>query len=239
MFPKWLIMKTIFIVEDDIELNQLISRFLKSKGFRVKSFYEGDVALHAIIAYQPDLLLLDMMLPGVDGLHICKAVRQHYKQPILMLTAIEERVVEISALNVGADDYMKKPIEPDLLLARVHALLRRGVNSACNNGDKDLRFGGLLLLSSSQKVTLNQVDVALTNKEYELLYFLAQNDGVVLHRNVISRALHGVDYDPLSSRVIDLRIASLRKKLGDTGKTALRIKTIWGKGYLFDPLAWD
>ena len=232
-------MKTIFIVEDDLELNQLMSRFLQSKGFSVKSFYEGDIALHSIISHQPDLILLDIMLPGVDGLSMCKSIRQHYNQPILMLTATEERMTEITALNAGADDYIKKPIDPELLLARIQALLRRGESSVCDDEENTIKYGNFILFPFSQKVTVNQVDIMLTNKEYELLYFFAQNAGVVLHRNVISRSLQGIDYDPLSSRVIDLRVAALRKKLGDTGgKMPVKIKTIWGKGYLLDPLAW-
>jgi DNA-binding response OmpR family regulator len=149
------------------------------------------------------------------------------------------RATQIEGLNFGADDYIKKPIDPDVLLARVNALLRRcHVTSNTEKLDM-LQFGKLTIYISARRVTLEHVQIELANKEYELLLLLAQNAGTVLHRNTITKVLQGIDYDPFSSRVIDLRIAHLRAKLRDDKKQPYRIKTVWGKGYLFVATAWD
>ena len=184
----------------------------------------------------PELILLDINLPKVDGLQICEFLRINSKVPIIILTADDTLSAEINGLNLGADDFLRKPIEPEVLLARVEAVTRRYSNNLELDINTVITFGEFSLNPLSQIVQNNGLKIILSAKEYELLYFLVRNPGIILNRDLISKSLYGVDYDPLSSRVIDLRVVSLRKKLND--KKSEIIKTVWGKGYLFDPSSW-
>lgn len=233
------------MVEDDTRLAQLTETFLSENGFCVTSFLRGDQALDYLSSgCQPDLILLDWMLPGVSGVDVCKTIRQWYSGPIMLFTAKSSDFDQVVALELGADDYLIKPIEPHVLLARIKALLRRShyFNPATETKTCDeslqLSFGKLLIDSHAQSVAFDQQAVNLTTREFQLLWLLASQAGHIVSRDVIMNDIRGLDYDGLD-RSIDVRISKLRKKLGDSSEQPQRIKTVWGKGYLFVPSAWD
>ena len=226
--------KTIVIVEDDRKLARLMQTYLENHDFEVMLEHQGDRGLYRITKEQPDLVILDVMLPKMDGLAVCREARQYYDGLILMLTARDEDDTQITGLTNGADDFVRKPIDPRVLLARIEALLRRKENEV---KPVMLEIGSLTIDPANQTVYLKGEHVDLSHKEFELLYFLAGQAGKVIQRDSLMQALKGFDYDGLN-RSIDILISSLRKKLGDEGREPTRIKTIWGKGYLFVKEAW-
>lgn len=235
----------ILVVEDDRRLAELIRDYLQQQGYRVLVEGRGDKAVDRIIRENPDAVILDWMLPGMDGLEICRRVRASYHGQILMLTAREDDTDQVVGLELGADDYVKKPVDPRVLLARIKALLRRaGSGSAnyhiSNNDETDgqLNFGDLEINMSSRVATLSMQPVELTTKEFDLLWIMATNAGRIMSRDDILRELRGIDYDGLD-RSVDIAISRLRKKLGDDTDDPQKIKTIWSKGYLFVKDAWN
>ena len=235
----------ILLVEDDVRLSALVQEYLQKQGLHVAIEHKGDKACERIINEQPHLVILDLMLPGMDGLEICKTVRPQYHGPILMLTARDEDIDKVVGLEIGADDYVTKPVQPRVLLAHIRALLRRftpnnnHTNSPPhNNKNGDINFGRLRISPSAQEAWLNEQALSLTTNEFELLWFLANNAGEILSRDKILEELRGIDYDGLD-RSVDIRISRLRKKLGDDTSQPFRIKTIRGKGYLFVQDAWN
>lgn len=233
----------ILLVEDDVRLAELIRAYLAKQGFIVTIEGRGDTGLERILAEQPDLVILDLMLPGMDGLTLCRRVRQEYGGPIVMLTAREDDTDQVVGLELGADDYVKKPVEPRVLLARIRAILRRfGMLQENGKGETDkaeqLTFGGLRLNQSSQTATLGGLPVDLTSNEFALLWILAQNGGRTMDREILFQLTRGIGYDGLD-RSVDIAVSRLRKKLGDNTAKPWRIKTIWGHGYLFVKDAWD
>ncbi len=229
----------ILLVEDDRRLVALIRDYLEKQGFEVTIAERGDVAVTVIIEHQPDLVVLDLMLPGKDGLTVCREVRHKYDGPILMLTAKEEDSDQVAGLELGADDYVKKPIEPRVLLARIRALLRRFSNERQETESKptSLDFGNLQICHTSRRVTLNSEQINLTSVEYDLLALLAESAGTPVSRELLFKTLRGIEYDGLD-RSMDVSVSRLRKKLGDSSSRPFRIKTVWGQGYLFVPDAW-
>lgn len=226
--------KRILLVEDDLKLAALVREFLEGAGFRVDVEPRGDLAAQRIVAENPDLVVLDLMLPGMDGLSVCRQVRPRYRQPILMLTALGDEVDEVVGLEVGADDYLVKPVRPRLLLARIHSLLRRiGTSQASADGDGEqvLRVGGLVLDAARRSVTMDEVEIDLTTTEFDLLWYLAARAGQVVTRESLYVDLRGVAWDGLD-RSIDIAVARLRRKLGDDGKHPQIVKSVRGSGYL-------
>lgn len=231
-------MQHILIVEDDAELAQWTADYLISKGFTVSVCDHGDEAANAILESQPVAVILDGMLPGLDGLDVCKAVRHQYKGPILMLTARDEEIDEILGLEVGADDYLVKPVKPRILLARIKAALRRQHPSSIAQSDEEcVSVGGLLITLSSRSVLLNEQEINVSTNEFDLLWLLAKQAGQVVERQYLVNELRGFEYDGFD-RSIDLRISRLRKKLGDDSNEPFKIKTVWGRGYLMTKDAW-
>lgn len=234
----------ILLVEDDQRLAGLIRDYLELQGFEVLIEGRGDTAPGRILKENPDLLILDLMLPGKDGLAVCQAVRSEYHGPILILTAREDDMDQVAGLELGADDYVKKPIEPRVLLARIRALFRRMEKSVCQNKsaasfipEEDLRFGGLIICRSSHTAFLDNEPIELTTTEFDLLSLLATNAGRILDRDLLFSAMRGIDYDGLD-RSIDIAISRLRKKLEIDPAEPKRIRTIWRQGYLFVKDAW-
>ncbi len=228
----------ILLIEDDPHLAKLIQEYLQQYQYEVMLEARGDTAPDRIFREVPDLIILDLMLPGMDGLRICQIVRPEYWGPILILTAREDDIDHVAGLEIGADDYVKKPIEPRVLLARIRALLRRTateekkVDALHSLSKEDLIFGGLKICRTSYVVEHEGKEVELTTSEYELLCLLAEHPGIVLDRDRIFLELRGVPYDGLD-RSVDINILRLRKKLEVDPSQPKRIKTIWGQGYLF------
>ncbi len=231
---------TILIVEDDAKLAKSIKNYLESKFYRVLIEERGDTAPERILSENPDLVVLDIMLPGKDGISICREVRPEYTGSIIMMTALDEETDEVVGLEVGADDYLTKPVSPRLLLTRINVQLRRSeresekiihINDESVSSIKKITIGALTIDAANRMVWLNNQQIEMTTAEFELLYYLAQHPGEVLTRDQIYPAVRGFEYDGVD-RSIDLRIARLRKKLGDDTKNPHRIKAIRSTGYL-------
>ncbi len=224
----------ILLVEDDPKLADLVKRFLESNSlFTVTIERRGDIASDRIVAERPDLVLLDLMLPGLDGFEVCKAVRPLYEGPILMLTARDEEVDEIVGLEIGADDYLTKPVNPRLLLSRIRAHLRRSKREAPGRereGAQRIELGALFVDPSMRTATMNDQALDLTTAEFDLLLLLAQHAGEIVDRDTLYRRLRGISWDGCD-RSIDQRITRLRQKLGDDAAQPEWIKSIRGVGY--------
>ncbi|HOL63829.1 MAG TPA: winged helix-turn-helix domain-containing protein [Accumulibacter sp.] len=240
-------MKTrILLVEDDSRLAELTAEYLRKNGFQVNVEGRGDAAEARIVNERPDLVILDVMLPGKDGFEICRTVRPVYPGVILMLTARDEDLDQILGLELGADDYIAKPVQPRLLLARIKALLRRSPglvgNSAGENSDPgqpaELSFGRFRISQATRSTSLGDESIDLTTAEFDLLWLLARHAGNILSRDDLLQELRGIGFDGLD-RSIDARISRLRRKLGDDPENPLRIKTVRGKGYLFSKHDWQ
>lgn len=233
----------ILIVEDDERLADLTKEYLESNGLVVSVEANGSHAVDRIINEKPDLVVLDLMLPGEDGLSICRKVRPTYNGPILMLTARTDDLDQVLGLEMGADDYMSKPVRPRVLLARIRALLRRikDVDNSSDNsgqagqdgeGPTRLVFNNLTIDSSMREAWLDEESIDLTSAEFDLLWLLSSNAGNVLSREEIFTALRGIEYDG-QDRSIDVRVSRIRPKIGDDPVHPRRIKTVRSKGYLF------
>ncbi len=222
----------LLLVEDDAPLAQLISEFLSKHNFAVTIVSNGIEAVSQIINHNPDIVILDIMLPGQSGMAVCKQVREQYKGLILMQTALDDDIDQMMGLELGADDYIVKQVQPRLLLSRIRALLRRAPlqHSTVQIKQDEIKVGQLAIHLSNRSVTLNNILIDLTTAEFELLYLLAQSPGEPVSRDKIVQQIRGYEYDGLD-RSIDRRISRLRRKLGDKSNQPEIIKTIRGKGY--------
>jgi two-component system response regulator RstA len=218
----------LLLVEDDLRLAAVIREFLEKRGYAVATEHRGDRAVDAIAEHDPDLVILDLMLPGKDGLTVCREARTMYHRPILILTARGAELDEVLGLELGADDYLAKPLRPQVLLARIRALLRRSRRAA--EEPKRLEIGQLVINVAARTVEVAGSPVDLTTAEFDLLWCLATHAGRALTRDELSRITRGISHDGVD-RSIDLRISSLRAKLGDDGKRPALIKSIRGVGY--------
>ncbi|MDO3384141.1 response regulator transcription factor [Gilvimarinus algae] len=228
-------MSVVLLAEDDERLAALVKDYLEANQFTVVVESYGLNVPRQVQSLQPDILILDLNLPGKDGIAICKEVRPLYEGPILMLTARDGDADQILGFDVGADDYVVKPAEPRVLLARIHALLRRANREPVENGD--VQVGGLQIRAASREVVLDEIPVALSSHEYDLLLTLARQAGKVLSREYLFTTICNRPYDGLD-RTVDVRVSHLRKKLGDNSDNPTRIKTIWGRGYMLVADAW-
>lgn len=230
----------ILLVEDDERLAGLTSEYLTRNDFEVAVEGRGDTAEARILAEQPDLVILDVMLPGKDGFEVCRGVRHAYRGVILMLTARDEDFDQILGLEMGADDYIAKPVQPRVLLARIKALLRRlpGTPENTPGGTEEKVFGEFRISQATRTASLAGQTIDLTTAEFDLLWLLACHAGSVLSRDDLLQELRGIGFDGLD-RSIDARISRLRKKLNDDPENPTRIKTVRGKGYLFSKHDWN
>lgn len=217
----------ILLVEDDLELAQLTASFLQNNSYEVAIESDGLLAPQRVRSESPDLVILDIMLPGQDGLEVCKQVRTFYHGPIILLTARAQGLDEIIGLEVGADDFLAKPVEPQRLLARIRAHLRRAHHF---NPVTDTQQAptALKLDRLSRRVFKQGEDCQLTDPEYDLYVLLSSEPGRIFSRDDITMHLRGIEYDGFS-RAVDIMVSSLRQKLGD----GVRIRSVRGRGYLF------
>ena len=228
----------ILLIEDDRRLAELTAEYFRQNGLSVAVEGRGDRAMARFYETRPRIVLLDLMLPGANGLDLCHELREVFAGPILIFTARDSDVDQVIGLEAGADDYVAKPVDPMVLLARTRALLRRVEHLQAAPGDGgEIELGALRISHSAQQVWLGGEPVELTTQEFELLSLLAQNAGRILSREDIFRETRGIEYDGLD-RSIDGRVSRLRRKLGDSATAPTRIKTVWGKGYLLVPDAW-
>ena len=251
-------MAAILVVEDEVDLCNLIRSKLEAEGHTIFQAFDGLTALTLVEEHRPQLVILDWMLPGMDGLAVCRQLRQNYLMPIIMLTARTEEIDRVLGLEVGADDYISKPFSIREVLARVRAILRRvdldsrsqlatptahradqqesiNINEQPAGASQQLPQsppivrGPLSIFELERIVTLDTIEIDLTPKEYELLLLLASHPGRAFSREFLLQHLWGYDYDGFD-RTVDTHITRLRKKLGSLGE---KIVTVWGVGYRF------
>lgn len=223
--------RRILLVEDDRELASMVADFLAPHGFLVAIEGRGDRAIERIRVEQHDVIVLDVNLPGLDGFSVCRTVRAGFTGPILILTARGDEVDEVVGLEVGADDYLAKPVRPRVLLARVRAQLRKAAATYKEHPCDRIVIDSLLVDAGRRTVELNDQEIKLTSAEFDLLWLLAENVGQVVSRSDIYQSIHGIEYDGLD-RSIDLRVSRLRRKLGDDPVNPQRIKAVRSIGYL-------
>ncbi|MFC3032929.1 winged helix-turn-helix domain-containing protein [Pseudoalteromonas fenneropenaei] len=228
-------MAKLILVEDDERLAALTAAFLRQNGHQVDVLHDGESAIPAIIRKQPNLVILDVMLPNWDGYTVCRQVRNSYAGPILFLTAKDSDFDQVKGFELGGDDYVIKPAEPYVLLARVNALLRRANSRILQQ--ETVKIGSLAIEPAARQVSLMGERVELTTQEYDLLWFLASQAGQIHSRDEIYQQVLGRQYDGLD-RSVDIRICKLRKKLGDNLDNPERLVTVWGKGYMCALHAW-
>ena len=228
-------MYRVMLVEDDARLAELVTEYLSGYEFSVDLVTRGDAALDRFKELSPDVVVLDLMLPGLDGMVVCRQLRELSDVPILILTAREDSYDEVSGLEQGADDFVNKPVQPRVLLARLRALMRR--TQAKSGGDaRVLQFGALRIATSDRSVVWRGQPCVLSNTEYKLLLVLAEAAGRVLSRDALLKKMRGIEFDGLD-RSIDNCISKLRRKFDDIDSE--KIQTVWGEGYLFSPSAWN
>lgn len=219
----------VLIVDDDENISEVIKMYLENSGYDTKVSYNGREAQELFVQYKPDLVLLDIMLPSVDGIDVLKWIRKQSETPVIMLTAKGETFDKVLGLELGADDYIVKPFEPKEMVARVKAVLRR---YNVENEDKEvLKFPDLTVDINSYNVVFKGTDVKMPPKEFELLYFLASNKNRVFTREQLLCEVWGYDY-PGDSRTVDVHIKRLREKLH--GSPHWELETVWGVGYKFE-----
>ncbi len=221
----------ILVVDDEEDILELVGYNLEKNGYEVTCVATGEAALESARGQPPDLVLLDLMLPGVDGLDVCKLLKRDPKTahiPVVMLTAKGEEADIVAGLELGADDYVTKPFSPRVLLARIRAVLRKHTPSP-DDDTATIRVHELVINPVRHEVTVANGPIELTNTEFRLLQFLARRPGWVFTRNQIIDAVRGEDY-PVTDRSVDVQVVGLRKKLGKHGAY---IETVRGVGYRF------
>ncbi len=225
-------MKTkIMVVDDDPNIRELVRLYLEKEGFEVTCAERGDEAVKVFRASPPNLMLLDVMLPGMDGWQVCREVRKISNIPIIMLTAKDETFDKVLGLELGADDYIVKPFDMKELVARIKAVIRRF--QVAEAPEKELVFPGLTINISQYTVTYMGKPLEMPPREIELLYFLASHPGMVFTREQLLEQVWGYDYFG-DSRTVDVHVKRLREKLSGGEELGWQIKTVWGVGYKFE-----
>ncbi|AJC21042.1 response regulator [Pandoraea pulmonicola] len=230
----------ILLVEDDVRLSALVAEYLRKHEYDVDTVLDGALAVQTIVSRRPDLVILDVNLPGKDGFQICREARQHYDGIVIMVTARDEEFDEVLGLELGADDYVHKPVQPRVLLAHIKAQLRRTVQRQSPVVQPDaITLGRFTIDRESRTVTLpNGRTPELTSAEFDLLWALARSAGKVVTRDELLKELRGFEFDGLD-RSIDAGIYKLRRKLNDDTAAPHRILTVRGKGYQLNKSGWD
>ncbi|HEX5449481.1 MAG TPA: response regulator transcription factor [Gaiellaceae bacterium] len=221
---------SILVVEDEGSIASFVSLYLKNAGYTVRTASNGSEALSQVAAQMPGLIVLDLMLPDIDGIEVCKRIRQRSDVPILMLTARDEDVDKIIGLEVGADDYLTKPFNPRELVARVKSILRRATPERRELESETIEHGDLRIDAGRREVTVSGDEVQLAPKEFDLLWELLDHRGLVLTRDQLLERVWGYTFAG-DTRTVDVHVRQLRRKLGD----ASPIVTVWGVGYKVSP----
>ena len=221
--------QTVLVVEDESSIASFVAAYLKNAGYTVRTTASGNEALKLVESEKPALVVLDLMLPDIDGVEVCKRIRQHGDLPVLMLTARDEDVDKIIGLEVGADDYMTKPFNPRELVARVRAILRRSTEQTRPEGGV-LRHGELVLDAGKRECHVGETEIRLAPKEFDLLWELLDHRGFVLTRDQLLERVWGYTFAG-DTRTVDVHVRQLRRKLGE----ASPIVTVWGVGYKVSP----
>lgn len=225
-------MAQILLVEDEVALSDVIRAHLETQGHKVAQVFTGSEALAAVDRHKPELVILDWLLPGMDGLTICREIRRRHLMPILMLTARGEVEYRVAGLQVGADDYLGKPFSIVELAARVTALLRRvAIEHAAANSTVPIAFGSLVIDPAGHSASIGGAALDLTRREMDLLELLVRHPGRTFSRDYLLERVWGEDYDGLD-RAVDTQMVRLRRKLGGFGEC---IEAVWGVGYRFRP----
>jgi DNA-binding response OmpR family regulator len=222
--------QTVLVVEDESSIASFVALYLKNAGYGVKTAATGGEALADVAAEAPALIVLDLMLPDIDGIEVCRRIRKSSDVPILMLTARDEDVDKIIGLEVGADDYLTKPFNPRELVARVKSILRRAAPERRQIETKQLRHGELVVDAGRREVHVGDDEVQLAPKEFDLLWELLDHRGLVLTRDQLLERVWGYTFAG-DTRTVDVHVRQLRRKLGD----ASPIVTVWGVGYKVAP----
>jgi DNA-binding response OmpR family regulator len=220
----------VLVVEDEASIASFVALYLKNAGYEVRTAANGTEALSAVGSSQPSLIVLDLMLPDIDGIEICRRIRQSSDVPILMLTARDEDVDKIIGLEVGADDYMTKPFNPRELVARVKSILRRATPDRKELETETIRHGDLFVDAGRREVKVGDEDIQLAPKEFDLLWELLDHRGLVLTRDQLLERVWGYTFAG-DTRTVDVHVRQLRRKLGE----ASPIVTVWGVGYKVGP----
>jgi DNA-binding response OmpR family regulator len=222
--------QTVLVVEDEASIASFVALYLKNAGYDVATVANGAEALAAVERDHPSLIVLDLMLPDIDGIEICRRVRQKSDIPILMLTARDEDVDKIIGLEVGADDYMTKPFNPRELVARVKSILRRAAPERKERESEVIQHGDLVVDAGRREVKVGNQEIQLAPKEFDLLWELLDHRGLVLTRDQLLERVWGYTFAG-DTRTVDVHVRQLRRKLGD----ASPIVTVWGVGYKVGP----
>jgi DNA-binding response OmpR family regulator len=220
----------VLVIDDDVNICELIRLYLEKDGYEVKSVYSGDKAVLAFSEFTPNLVILDIMLPGIDGWQVCRELRKISNIPIIMLTAKGETFDKVLGLELGADYYVVKPFEPKELVARVKAVLRRYERKFGET--KEVVYPNLVVNRSNYTVKVMGKEIDMPPKELELLYFLASNPNKVFTRDQLLERVWGFDFFG-DSRTVDVHVKRLREKLAGNGQN-WQLKTVWGVGYKFE-----
>jgi DNA-binding response OmpR family regulator len=222
--------QTVLVVEDESSIASFVALYLKNAGYKVRTVGTGEAALEQLADQRPDLVVLDLMLPDLDGIEVCRRIRKSSEVPILMLTARDEDVDKIIGLEVGADDYLTKPFNPRELVARVKSILRRSVPERREVETKEIKHGDLSIDAGRREVHVGKEEIQLAPKEFDLLWELLDHRGLVLTRDQLLERVWGYTFAG-DTRTVDVHVRQLRRKLGD----ASPIVTVWGVGYKVAP----
>ena len=222
--------QTVLVVEDEQSIASFVSLYLKNAGYGVRAVGTGAGALNAVAAEMPSLIVLDLNLPDMDGIEICRRIRKSSDVPIIMLTARDEDVDKIIGLEVGADDYLTKPFNPRELVARVKSILRRAVPDRRESESKQIKHGDLEIDAGRREARVAGTEVQLAPKEFDLLWELLDHKGLVLTRDQLLERVWGYTFAG-DTRTVDVHVRQVRRKLGD----ASPIVTVWGVGYKVAP----
>ncbi|WP_326909162.1 response regulator transcription factor [Sedimentibacter sp. MB31-C6] len=225
-------MSNILIADDNKQIASILSEYAKKEGFTPIVAYDGNEAMEAFYKHNPDIILLDVMMPEIDGFGVCREIRKNSNVPIIMITARGEDFERIMGLDIGADDYIVKPFSPAEVMARVRAIMRR-ISNDDNSKQHIFTFDNLKININDYIVTIDNKNVSLTKKEIEILWTLATNNNKTFTRDNLLNSIWGYDYYG-DSRTVDSHIKRLRAKLENLSKKSWEIKTIWGIGYKFE-----